>query len=91
VERSVFKWVNSGGSFGGNPLRQEIGLGSATIIKRLEIYWPTTDLVQQFHDVAVDQLIEITEGETEYRALPLKSFQFVHSSLESEPHRRSPD
>ena len=30
VERSVYRHVNSGGSFGCNPLRQSIGLGQAT-------------------------------------------------------------
>ncbi|NIS03213.1 MAG: CRTAC1 family protein, partial [Gemmatimonadetes bacterium] len=26
TSRSIYRWVGSGGSFGGNPLRQEIGL-----------------------------------------------------------------
>ncbi len=64
-KRSVYKWVNSGGSFGANPLRQEIGLGKATRIDTLEIFWPTTGRTQRFHNVAVDQFIEITEGVTQ--------------------------
>lgn len=72
-ERSVYKWVNSGGSFGGNPLRQEIGLGSATQVKRLEIYWPASNLIQEFHNVPADQLIEVTEGESEFRTVSLSS------------------
>jgi hypothetical protein len=58
--------VNCGGSFGENPLRQEIGLGSAVEIQRLEIYWPTTDETQEFQNVAVNQAIEIVEGATEF-------------------------
>jgi hypothetical protein len=65
--RSVYKWVNSGGSFGANPLRQEIGLGSASTIEVLEVFWPTTGRTQQFHSVPVNQFIEITEGAQTYR------------------------
>jgi hypothetical protein len=71
-QRSVYKWVNSGGSFGCNPLRQEIGLGNAAKIDALEVYWPTTGKTQAFRDVAVDQLIQITEGQTSYDQVLLR-------------------
>jgi tetratricopeptide (TPR) repeat protein len=67
--RSVFRWVNSGGSFGANPLRQHLGVGRAEKIARLEIYWPTTDRTQEFLDVAVDQVVKITEGAASYRTI----------------------
>ncbi|MDG2130047.1 MAG: CRTAC1 family protein [Fuerstiella sp.] len=66
-QRSIYKWVNSGGSFGGNPLRRNIGVGKATRIDLLEVYWPASDQVQRFHDVSVGQRIEITEGEDRYQ------------------------
>ncbi len=59
--RHVYRWVGSGGSFGANPLRQEIGLGQATVIGKLEITWPGGGR-QHFQDVPVDQFIEIREG-----------------------------
>jgi hypothetical protein len=31
-ERSVYRDVNSGGSFGANPLQQHIGVGSANLV-----------------------------------------------------------
>jgi hypothetical protein len=65
--RSVYRHVNSGGTFGANPLRQEIGLGRAKKIEMLEIYWPTSDTTQSFRDVPLDRTIEITEGEQAYR------------------------
>ncbi len=61
--RSVYRHVNSGGSFGCNPLRQNIGLGKAEKIEILEVYWPTSDSTQTFHDVAMDRSIQIVEGE----------------------------
>lgn len=74
--RSVYKWVNSGGSFGAKPLRQEIGVGRSGRIRSLEIYWPTSNRTQHFDDVAVDQFLEITEAEDRYRKRKLRPFQF---------------
>lgn len=70
--RSIYRHVNSGGSFGANPLRQSVGLGKATKIEQLVIDWPTTGEQQTFHDLAMDQFIEITEGQETYRSLSLK-------------------
>ncbi len=67
--RSVYRHVSSGGSFGANPLRQEIGVGRATVIDRLEVTWPVTGRTQTFRRVAVDQTLEITEGRDEPRVL----------------------
>ena len=36
----VHGFVSSGGSFGGNSLGQEIGLGAATAIRDVAIVWP---------------------------------------------------
>jgi hypothetical protein len=73
--RSVYRYVGSGGSFGANPLRQNIGLGKATRIETLDIYWPTTGLTQTFRDVPVDRAIQVVEGATSYSTLPLKTFK----------------
>lgn len=73
--RSIYKWVNSGGSFGANPLRQHVGLGKASKIVKLQIYWPTTDSTQEFTDTPLDTFLEITEGEQNYRQMPYKAFQ----------------
>ncbi len=69
--RTIFKTVNSGGTFGANPLRQTIGLGRASKIGRLEIFWPTSGETQVFRDVPVGRFIRIVEGEERYRRLSL--------------------
>ena len=74
---SIYRHVCSGGSFGANPLRQFIGLGSANRIEKIEIYWPTTDQTQTFSKLDMDQTIRVTEGNSEVRVLNLKSFQFA--------------
>lgn len=64
--RSICRWVNSGGSFGCNPLRQHIGLGSAQQIESIEITWPATGKIQTLRGVDIDQTIRITEGEEDF-------------------------
>jgi hypothetical protein len=69
-ERSIFRTVNSGGSFGSNPLRQHLGVGAATSIEKIEVFWPTTGTTQSFGKTAVDQRYRIIEGEA--AVLPLE-------------------
>lgn len=60
--RSIYKHVNSGGSFGCSPLTQTIGLGDATGIKRVEVYWPVTGRTQIIKDIKVESTVEIVEN-----------------------------
>ena len=61
-KRTVYMDVNSGGSFGANPLRKEIGIGRAEKIDRLVIRWPTSGSVQEFRDIRPNQYLKIKEG-----------------------------
>lgn len=61
-QREIHRAVGSVSSFGGSPHRQEIGLGDATGINAVEIYWPASDTRQVFKDVAMDRMMRITEG-----------------------------
>lgn len=74
--RSVYRHVNSGGTFGANPLRQELGLGTAESIELLEIYWPTSDTTQTFRDVPMDRILEITEGEDSFKLIEVRGRSF---------------
>lgn len=62
-ERSVYRWVGSGSSFGANPFRESIGTGNATKVDRLEITWPRSGKTQVFEEIDCDQLLLITEGD----------------------------
>ena len=73
--RAIYRHVNSGGSFGANPLRQSIGLGQADVIERLDVYWPCSNLRQSFHDVPLDCVIRIVEGEDRWQQLDRPAFQ----------------
>jgi hypothetical protein len=67
--QTIHRHVSSGSSFGANPLQQTLGLGKATKVAHLEIYWPTSRTTQVFHSIAADQAIEITEFARDYRSL----------------------
>ena len=60
--RSIYRHVNSSGTFGANPLQKNIGLGQAHKIKLLEIEWPVSGTKQSFKEVQMNQSISITEG-----------------------------
>ncbi|MCH2065178.1 MAG: CRTAC1 family protein [Roseibacillus sp.] len=74
--RSVYRHVNSGASFGANPLRQTIGIGKADSIARIEIWWPTSGITQRFEAVAANRMIRITEESDMIETVALPRFQF---------------
>ena len=83
IERSVYRDVNSGGSFGSNPLRQHIGIGRATSIEKIEIKWPVTRNTQVFTNPPVDTNIRIKEGVSSFTTYKLTRFDLnaVRSGL----------
>jgi len=72
ISRSVYRDVNSGGSFGSSPLRREIGIGQATVIDEIEIHWHGSGQVQVFKNVKPNQFLKITEGKNELNSIALK-------------------
>ena len=62
--RHIYRTVGYGSSFGGNPLRQHIGLGRAVTAASIEVRWPTSRRVQVFRGVAGDRAYTLREGGT---------------------------
>jgi hypothetical protein len=60
-ERTIYKTVSTGGSFGCSPLRQEIGLGDAKGIKQVTIRWPATGATQVLQGLAMDHFYKVRE------------------------------
>jgi hypothetical protein len=71
-ERAIFKTVSSGGSFGSSPLRQEIGLGDAESIDRVEIRWPG-GLTQVVQGLELDRRYIVREGDAAPAPLALRT------------------
>ena len=76
VKRSVYKDVNSGGSFGSSPLRQEIGIGQARLIDEIEIKWAGSQTLQHFKNIVPNQFLHITEGDNPPEVIHLKKLVF---------------
>ena len=72
-QRTIYRDVNSGGSFGSSPLRREIGIGQAKIIDEIEIKWNGSGKTQRFRNIAPNQFVKIVEGSEEVRKIHLKS------------------
>jgi hypothetical protein len=75
-ERAIHRTVGSGGSFGSTTLRQEIGLGGARTIERVEIFWPVSGVTQVVTGLEVNNLYHVREGTEAATRLELRSFKW---------------
>lgn len=75
--RFVYRELNSGGSFGSNPLMQHIGTGQAIVIKSIEINWPGSNTVQKFNNILTDQHIVLKEESNEIATVMHKRVDFI--------------
>lgn len=86
--RSVYREVNSGGSFGASPLRKEIGIGNATLIDELEIKWHPGK-AQVFNNINPNQVIRIQQGSDKIETISLKVLTFRQSTKHQHLHAGS--
>ncbi len=94
--RSIYRTVNSGGSFGASPLQQHIGLGKSARIIDLEIWWPTSNTRQHFANVNSDQFIEIKEFAKDYTKLNRQPYRLggpkrAATAISEQPRQLSVD
>nr|MBX2842454.1 ASPIC/UnbV domain-containing protein [Flammeovirgaceae bacterium] len=88
VERTIYREVNSGGSFGCNPLRIEIGLGKANIIKKLEIIWAGSGTIQNFNDIDPNNLFLIKEKINQLEKIDLKQINLGMNNTNNHFHHQ---
>lgn len=82
--RTIYREVNSGGSFGASPLRKEIGIGRANIIDEIAISWHPSGVTQYLKNVRPNQVLKIKEGVEIPEMVALNVLHF--SSTSSYPH-----
>jgi hypothetical protein len=76
--RQQLREVVLGDGYGSqNSLRQHFGLGNQAVVDELVVRWPRSGIVQTFHNVAANRIVEVTEGrdvlvEKHYRSLPVQ-------------------
>jgi hypothetical protein len=85
-ERFIHRTVGTGGSFGCNPLRQEIGLGDATAIKSVEIRWPGSGTVQTLTGLGMDQFYRVREDANAAELVKLKVFSLPQPNSQAAHH-----
>jgi hypothetical protein len=76
VKRRVYRTIGYGSSFGGNPWREHIGLGRATMVESIEVDWPASHSHQIFSNVAADGAYRIREGDRRIEGLSYPRFSF---------------
>jgi hypothetical protein len=69
---------------------QQIGIGQATSVKKLEIVWPGCKHVQTIENIKGDQQIHITEGNNKYVVKKYKTFDFKLSPNQGMQHMMMP-
>ena len=60
--RSIYRTISTGGSFGSDPFRAEIGLGVGARIETVEVLWPVSGATERFVGVEVGDFWELAEG-----------------------------
>ena len=86
--RSLHRTIGSGGSFGANPLRSELGLGKADRITAVEIIWPGSNTRQVVRNLELDTAYLIRESDAETKATPLKRFRFPTADPHAHHHHQ---
>jgi hypothetical protein len=66
-ERSIYRVVSSGGSFGASPLALHVGVGDAARVARVEVFWPVSRISQVVNDVPLDRQTTIVEPTAQNR------------------------
>jgi len=62
-ERSLFRSVGSGGSFGASPLRLHVGLGDARRVLRVRVRWPRADgRLEEYAGMEAGRWYRLREG-----------------------------
>lgn len=71
--RAIHRAAGCVSSFGQAPRRQEVGLGDATAIREIEIWWPASGTRSVYKSAPLDSNLRIREGATELEVLPPKT------------------
>ncbi|MXW00062.1 MAG: hypothetical protein F4000_01475 [Holophagales bacterium] len=73
--RTIHRLVGSGGSFGGNSMQLEVGLGDATRIDEIRVRWMGSGKAQIFEDVDPRAVYRVSEREDVLERVETSSFR----------------
>jgi hypothetical protein len=78
--RSIHRRVTTGGSFGVSPHRQHIGLGDASRVIAVKVFWPVSGETQTFAGLEPGRWYRIREGEPKAHSFVVKRFDLGGTS-----------
>ena len=81
ASQTIHRHISTGSSFGANPLEQTIGLGEGDQIPEMQIHWPASGLIQTFHNLPVDRILVVIEGNPDYQTVESAPISVPPSSL----------
>ena len=71
-DRTIYRVVGTGGSYGSSTLQQEIGLGLCNEINSINIYWPSSKISQEFQNVTINKFYHVIEDQNKLISLNRK-------------------
>ncbi len=75
---TIWSNVGTGSSFGSASLQQEIGLGKAKNIEKIEVFWAQPGpKVTVYENVPLNSFVRLVEGDSEVKILGRQSFQLI--------------
>ena len=77
-KRTIHRLVGSGGSFGGNSMQLEVGLGDATRIAEIHVLWAGSGSEQRFASVAPRAVYRVVEGAAALEPVAARPFKLGH-------------
>jgi len=83
--RCLYRVVSSGGSFGANPFRLEIGLGDAVAVTTVDIVWPGSNTQQTLTGLEVNHSYQVVEGDSYPVTLKLHPVKLDHTLAQASP------
>ncbi len=79
-QRSLYRTVNTGSSFGSSPLLRHIGLGKAESVSRVIVEWPASGITQPLTGFDVNSAYRIVEGRTDFEKVPIDLRRFTRAT-----------
>ena len=80
-DRTIYRVVGTGGSYGSSTLQQEIGLGKCNKIQSIKIYWPSSATSQEFQNVPINKFYHLSEDQDRLTAISRKKVQLSKLSM----------
>ena len=87
-ERIIHRVVSSGGSYGSSSLQQEIGLGNYKNIHSIKIYWPSSEVQQEFSNVKLNNFYKVKEDSDELILINRKKINLAKKLGKNKNHSK---